>query len=198
MALTRKALKAMNLTDEQVESVMEMHIEVKDGLVDQLKQAQAKANQYEKDHLELEGIKAKGDDGYKDKYENEHRAFENYKAKIANEKLFAKQTESYKEVLKDAKISNKYVPTVVKASKDVIASIEYDEKDNIKNKDDLITSVKDDWEVFVESTRVDGADPPEPPESDEGDSFESRSLAEKMEYANQHPNDPQVTAWLSK
>ena len=32
MALTRKSLKAMGLTDEQVDSIVEMHTETVDGL----------------------------------------------------------------------------------------------------------------------------------------------------------------------
>lgn len=33
MALTRKALKAMGLTDEQVDSIVEMHVETTDALM---------------------------------------------------------------------------------------------------------------------------------------------------------------------
>lgn len=35
MALTRKALKAMGLTDEQVDSIVEMHVETTDALKEQ-------------------------------------------------------------------------------------------------------------------------------------------------------------------
>ena len=37
MARTRKSLKAMGLTDEQVECIIEMHSETVDGLKEQLK-----------------------------------------------------------------------------------------------------------------------------------------------------------------
>ena len=43
MALTRKALKAMGLTEEQVESIVEMHLEVKNDLEEQIKTYKADA-----------------------------------------------------------------------------------------------------------------------------------------------------------
>lgn len=92
MALTRKSLRAMGLTDEQVDSIVEMHTETVDGLKDKLKTAEEKANQLDGVQKELDALKAKGGDDYKAKYEAEKKAFSDYKADQT-----AKETKTAKE-----------------------------------------------------------------------------------------------------
>ena len=55
MALTRKSLKAMGLTDEQVDSIIEMHTETVDGL-------KADIAKYKGDAEKLPGVQRKLDD----------------------------------------------------------------------------------------------------------------------------------------
>ena len=82
MALSRKSLKAMGLTDEQVDSIIEMHTETVDGLKDKLKAAEAKAADYDDVVKERDDLKAKSGDDFKKKYEDEHKAFAAYKKDI--------------------------------------------------------------------------------------------------------------------
>ncbi len=77
MALTRKALKAMGLTDEQVDSVVEMHTETVDAIKEQRDGYKADADKLAEAQAELEALK-KND--YKKKYDDEHAAFESYKS----------------------------------------------------------------------------------------------------------------------
>lgn len=198
MAFKRNALKAMGLTEEQVESTMEMHLEVVDKLKSDLKEAKEKADQYDEMKQELETLKAKGDDGWKEKYEKEHKALEDFKAEQNAKELFEKQVKIFEDVCKEANIAEKFIPTVIKASTDIIKGIEIGEDDKITNKETLVTNAGKDWEMFVESTRTENAEPPKPPEHNEGNTFESLSLSDQMKYANQHPDDPQVSEWLSK
>ena len=69
MALTRKALKAMGLTEEQVDSIIEAHTETIDGLKDQIKTYRADAERLESVQKELDALK--GGEDYKAKYEAE-------------------------------------------------------------------------------------------------------------------------------
>ena len=82
MALSRKSLKAMGLTDEQVDSIIEMHTETVDGLKDKLKAAEAKAADYDDVVKERDELKAKSGDDFKKKYEDEHKAFAAYKKDV--------------------------------------------------------------------------------------------------------------------
>ena len=52
MALTRKSLKAMGLTDEQVDSIIEMHTDTVDGL-------KADVSKYKSDAEKLAGVEKK-------------------------------------------------------------------------------------------------------------------------------------------
>lgn len=79
MALTRKSLKAMGLTDEQVDSIIEMHTETVDGLKADISKYKDSAEKLPGVQKELDDLKAAGDGGYKEKYEKEHKAFEDFK-----------------------------------------------------------------------------------------------------------------------
>ena len=83
MALTRKSLKAMGLTDEQVDSIVEMHTETVDGLKEKLKAAEEKAKAADDLQKELDGMKAKGGDDYKTRAEKAEKELKDYKAEIA-------------------------------------------------------------------------------------------------------------------
>ena len=92
MALTRKSLKAMGLTDEQVDSIIEMHTETVDGL----KAYKADAEKLPGVQKELDDLKKQAaenkDDGWKDKHDAVKKEFDDYKADIA-----AKETKATKE-----------------------------------------------------------------------------------------------------
>ena len=80
MAFTRKFLKALGLTEEQVDSVVEAHTETVDGLKSQMAGYKADAEKLEGVQKELSDLKAKdGGEDYKSKYDSEHAAFEKYK-----------------------------------------------------------------------------------------------------------------------
>jgi NADH dehydrogenase/NADH:ubiquinone oxidoreductase subunit G len=90
MAVTRKFLKGMGLTDEQVDTIIEAHTETVDGLKDKLSKAEADAAKLADVQKELDGLKAGGD--FKARYEKEHKDFEDYKAIVtAKESRAAKE-----------------------------------------------------------------------------------------------------------
>lgn len=92
MALTRKLLKGMGLTDEQVDTIIEAHTDTVDGLKADISKYKADAEKLPGVQKELDNLKAASDDGYKEKYEKEHSAFEAFKTDIA-----AKESKAAKE-----------------------------------------------------------------------------------------------------
>ena len=92
MALTRKLLKGMGLTDEQVDTIIEAHTDTVDGLKADVTRYKADAEKLPGVQKQLDDLKAAGDGGYKEKYEKEHSAFEAFKTDItANESKAAKE-----------------------------------------------------------------------------------------------------------
>ena len=92
MALTRKLLKGMGLTDEQVDTIIEAHTDTVDGLKGDITRYRADAEKLPGVQRELDDLKAAGDGGYKEKYEKEHSAFETYKSDVT-----AKESKAAKE-----------------------------------------------------------------------------------------------------
>lgn len=79
MAITRKLLKGMGLTEEQQDTIIEAHTDTVNGLKADVDRYKADAEKLPAVQKELDDLKGKGDDGYKEKYESEHKAFEDYK-----------------------------------------------------------------------------------------------------------------------
>lgn len=130
MAVTRKFLKGMGLTDEQVDTIIEAHTETVEGLKDKLSKAEADAAKLADVQKELDGLKAGGD--YKAKYEKEHKDFEDYKAGIT-----AKETRAAKEAAARAYFTGKGITgtNLEIAVRGASAEIEAAELDGDKIKD---------------------------------------------------------------
>lgn len=156
MALTRKALKAMGITDEQVDSIIEMHTETVDGL----KAYKADAEKLVEVQKELDALKAKGDDGYKEKYEKEHKAFEDFKNEQSAKESKAAKEKAYRELLISAGVSEKRVDSVLKVSD--LSKIEL-EDGKVKGAEELTNTIKTEWADFIVSTQTKGAETHNPP-----------------------------------
>lgn len=162
MALTRKALKAMGLTDEQVDSIVEMHVETTDALKEQRDSYKADAEKLAAVQAELDALKAKGDDSYKEKYESEHTAFENFKADIA-----AKETRSAKEKAVRAYFESKNITggnldLAMRGCGSEMAALEMD-GENIKDTAALDALLAGAYKPLVSTTETHGSNPASPP-----------------------------------
>ena len=174
MALTRKLLKGMGLTDEQVDTIIEAHADTVDGLKADIAKYEGDAKKLPGVQKELDDLKAAGDGGYKEKYEKEKKAFEDYKnEQTAKETKKAKEN-AYRELLKAAGVSEKRIPAILKVTD--LNSVELD-GDKIKDADKLTETVKADWADFIESSNTDGADTNNPPANNTGDSKDLGSLS---------------------
>lgn len=69
MALTRKLLKGMGLTDEQVDTIIEAHTDTVDGLKGEIDRFKADAEKLPGVQSELDTLKQAGDGGWKEKHD---------------------------------------------------------------------------------------------------------------------------------
>ena len=174
MALTRKLLKGMGLTDEQVDTIIEAHTETVDGLKKDIEKYEGDAKKLPDVQRELDDLKAAGDGGYKEKYEKEHSDFEKYKAdQLAKETRAAKE-KAYTELLKAAGVSEKRIASVLKVTD--LNSVEL-EGDKIKDADKITEGVKTEWADFIESSDTSGANTPNPPANNTGTDKDLGSLS---------------------
>ena len=142
MAFTRKALKAMGLTDDQVESLIELHTESTDAIKaerDKYKEQAEKLpdvqEQLNKANSELEAAKK---DDYKGKYESEKAAHDKLKSDIQTKEATEKRLKSFKEEAKKRGYSENAVSRFLDSkSYDPIEKIKYDDEGNASNYDDV-------------------------------------------------------------
>lgn len=198
MALSRKFLKAMGLTEEQIDSVVEAHRETVDGLQKSLTAAEEKAGRYDDVEKELNELKAanSGKEDYKTKYENEHTAFEKYKSEITAKETRAAKETALKAYFEKNNIVGKNQAIAMRGIKSELDGIELDEKGNIKDTASLDELIKGDYAGLISTTKTEGADTATPPNNTGGSTFETMTLTEKMRFANDHPDDAGVKAFL--
>lgn len=185
MALTRAFLKSMSLTEEQVTAIIEEHVNSTDAL-------KAQKAEVEK---ELAALREKGDGGWQKKYEDEHKAFEDYKAEQSKAQETAAKETAYRKLLADAGVTSAISELIVKANGKEIAELKL-KGGAIENAADLTKNIQEQYKDYIKTEQSQGADTKTPPDTSGGDGFSKLSLSEKMEYANAHPNAESVKAWL--
>lgn len=177
MAFTRKLLKSMGIEDEKIDQIIDAHTEVTDALKAERDKFKASAADLDAAKKELEELKAKPDDGYKEKYEQEHKAFSDYKAQVADEKAAAEKKSLYRKVLQEAGVDAKRIDSVMRVAD--LSSVTVKEGE-IEDRDKLIESVKTDWADFIPATSTNPAKPEKPPVNTGGNDQEPHSMAEAM------------------
>lgn len=163
MGFSRKMLKAMNIEEDKIEQIIDAHSETVDALKadrDAYKEDAAKLAAVQK---ELDELKAKGDDGYKAKYEAEKAAHDALKADIAAKETKKAKTEAYRELLKGANIDEKRIATILRAEAPTIDKIELDADGKIKNAEQYTESIKSDWADFIVTQSAKGTNTATPP-----------------------------------
>lgn len=185
MALTRKMLKAMGIEDEKIDEIIDAHREVTDSLKADRDKYKADAEKLTDIQKELDEankkLEAVDTDEYKAKYEKEHKDFEDYKKSIDAEKTKAKKVEAYKELLKEAGVSEKRIDAITKITS--MDDIELDADGKIKDSDKKIEAVKEEYSEFIVVEGSKGADVKTPPDNKGG---AGKTLSRAAEVAMRH------------
>ncbi len=175
MALTRKYLKAMGIEDEKIDQIIDAHTETVDGLKSEIAKYKTDADTLKDVQEELNELKAKGDDGYREKYEKEHSAFEAYKSDIEKKETHAAKERAYREILKGAGIKDKFIDTVVRAEQGAIDALELADG-KVAEPEKLTASVKEAWADFVAVTETHAASVSTPPNNNGGTSMTKEQI----------------------
>ena len=175
MAFTRKMLKAMGIEDEKIDQIIDAHSETVDALKadrDTYKEDAAKLAAVQK---ELDELKAKGDDGYKAKYEAEKAAHDKLKNEITAKETKKAKTDAYRELLKATGIDEKRIEVVLRASAPTIDGIELDADGKIKEADKYSADIKTEWGDFVVTQSTKGTNTTNPPANNGGTNTMTRA-----------------------
>lgn len=162
MALTRKLLKGMGLTDEQVDTIIEAHTDTVDGLKSEIGKYKADAEKLPNVQKELDDLKAKGDDGWKEKHDKVKKDFDDYKNGVESEKSKAAKEKAARAYFEGKNIIGKSLELAMRASAAEIAGLELD-GEKIKDTAALDSLVAGDLSALVGSTVVRGINIANPP-----------------------------------
>ena len=161
MSLTRKMLKAMGIEEEKIDQIIEAHSETVDSLKadrDTYKEDAGKLKEVQK---ELDELKAKGDDGWKEKHDKLKGEFDQYKTDVQAKETQAAKEKAYRDILKDAGLSEKGIAKAIKYAEWDKIELEADGK--LKGANDHIKAVKEEWAEYVTTTTTTGANTATPP-----------------------------------
>lgn len=150
-------------TDEMENSIVAMHIGVVDPLKDELQTLKADAAKVSDLEKEIERLKTLNTDAedWKAKYEKEHADFDEYKNNIDSEKQTENLKSLYKSLLKECKVDDKRIDSILKVTD--FATLKVGKDGKLENAKELSESIKNDWGDFIVKTETKGADIETPP-----------------------------------
>ena len=182
MALTRTMLRGMSLTEEQVSTIIDAHVETVDALkaerdkandsiadlnkqIKALKDNDSKAEELQKKVDELQKSVDESEN-FKEQYEKVKKDFDDYKVSVEQENTNRSKKDAYRELLKKTGIAEKHIDAVLKVSD--ISAIKLKDDGTIEGSDKLTESLKEEWKDFIPTETTKGAKTETPPKN-EGD-----------------------------
>jgi hypothetical protein len=162
MALTRKLLKGMGLTDEQVDTIIEAHTDTVDGLKADVSKYKTDAEKLPGVQKQLDDLKAAGDGGYQEKYEKEHKAFEDFKANVTAKESKAAKEKAVRAYFESKNITGANLDLAMRGCGEEMAALELD-GEKIKDTKALDALVDGTYKGLVSTTQTKGANPANPP-----------------------------------
>jgi len=177
MALSRKYLQGMGLTEEQISAIIESNEETITDLKNKINQYKSDAEKLESVQKELDVAKeamANGDKSpYKVKYEaileekeELQKEFDAYKTEVTEKETLAKKTDVYKALLKNAGVSEKRIDAIIRVTD--VSAVELTADGKAKNADDLTNAIKSEWADFIATTSEQGVNTSTPPQNTGG------------------------------
>ena len=160
MAFTRSFLSATGLTEEQVKAVMEEHVSVTDALKADRDRFKADAEKLPDILKELNTFKS---EDWKQKFENEHKAFENFKTQTELDAEAAKVKAAYRKLLIEERIGEKWLDRVMESAD--FSSMKLDKDGNLNDTDKLKEALDKKWGDVKQTITTQGAKVDTPPKT---------------------------------
>lgn len=163
MGLNREKLSELGINEEAAQEILKIHWSVVDGMKGRIEELRNSADRVPALKKELEKLKTENANSseYKNKYELEKQAFEEFKKNIETEKANNAKEKAYRQLLIDNHVKNNKLDLIMRTVK--LEDLELDENNKLKNSADLNKSIVSDWSDFIETTEVKGTNTATPP-----------------------------------
>ena len=167
MAMTRKFLKAMGIEEEKIEQIIEAHTETVNALKEERDKFKGDAEKLPTVQKELDDLKAKGDDGWKEKHDKVKKEYDDYKNEVTAKESKAIKEKAVRAFYEEKGITGKNLEIAMRGSRAEIDGIEMD-GDKIKDTASLTALVEGDFSALVSTTTTKGANTATPPTNNGG------------------------------
>lgn len=184
MGLTRKMLNGMGLTAEQVDAIIEEHANTVDSLKEQRDDYKEKADKLKDVQSELDNLRKQVEDGtgdateWKEKYEKEHKAFDEYKKAEEHKAQVEAIKDAYTKLLKENNVGEKHITSILGVTN--FDDMKLDANGNLEGVDKLTETIKEQWGGFITTTGTEGAGVETPPSGGSGTKYSSRAEIMKI------------------
>ena len=173
-------LKAMGIEEEKIDQIIEAHTDTVDGLKADVSKYKTDAEKLSDVQKELDELKAKGDDGWKEKHDRLKDEFDKYKTDVQAKETKAAKEAAYRAILKDANLSEKGIEKAVKYAE--WDKIELGSDGKLKDANDHIKAVREEWAEYVTTTTTTGAKTSTPPANNGGAKLTKAEIYAKDEH----------------
>ena len=183
MALTRKMLKAMELDEDKITQIIDAHQSTIDEIADERDKYKADVDKYkaeaerlgavEKDLLKAQA-KLEDADKVSEKLKSLQNEFAEYKADVDAKATQASKEKAYKDLLKQAGVSDKRFDSIIKVSD--LSKIELDKDGKVKDPKAVVDAIKSEWSDFIVTEHEKGAQTPNPPANNGGDKMSKEDI----------------------
>ena len=177
MALTRKLLRSMGIDDDKIDQIIEAHSETVNALKDERDSYREAAEALPGVQKELDELKGKPDDGFKEKYEKEHADFEAFKERTVKDASEREKRALYRKLLQEAGVDPKRLDAVMRVADLSEVAVE---DGKIKDADGIAGAVKKEWSDFIVQTGTKPATVDNPPAGGDPGQKEPHSIAEAV------------------
>ena len=186
----------MGLTDEQVDTIIEAHTDTVDGLKADVSKYKSDAEKLAGVEKELNDLKAMGDGGYKEKYEKEHKAFEDYKADVTAKESKAAKEKAVRAYFESKNITGANLDLAMRGCGEEMAALEMD-GEKIKDTKILDALVDGTYKGLVSTTQTKGANPANPPSNPPAKNYTTADI-KNMSAAEINANWDSIKASLNQ
>lgn len=159
MALTRKLLKGMGLSEEQIDTIIGEHVETTDAL-------KGRIQNLENDLKDLPALKAKAEaagdpENWKGKHDELKQQFDAYRAEVAGKEETARLKTAYKALLSEENVDEKRHDAILRVTD--FSKLKFEKDGTLKDAEALKNAIRDEWSAFVVTQGKRGANVATPP-----------------------------------
>ena len=197
MGITKKFLQSMEIPDNKIELIFDEYANAIAGITadrDKYKEQADKLASVEKELVKAQA-KAEELETVSEQLKKVRAEYADFKAGVDADKVKAVKEKAYRQLLQETGISENAIDKIIKVTD--LAGVEIDDKNNVKDKTEIIKNIKNEWSDFIVTQTERGAEVANPPTNTGGSTFEKMSLYDKMIFANEHPDNAEVKNWLS-